>query len=126
MNFELKPLGLVGVASEKCDVLVVLVPQSFKAAKDDLSALVAQTLKLSDLEAKAGKLLHLYRPDQCGATRVADIGRVTQHQLQGLNFVLDELLHPIEFGLVLWFGFESPAHFCASGKLNLIRSPLDQ
>ena len=45
MNFELKPLGLVGVASEKCDVLVVLVPQSFKAAKDDLSALVAQTIK---------------------------------------------------------------------------------
>ena len=74
MNFELKPLGLVGVASEKCDVLVVLVPQSFKAAKDDLSALVAQTLKLSDLEAKAGKLLHLYRPDQCSATRVVLAG----------------------------------------------------
>ena len=76
MNFELKPLGLVGVASEKCDVLVVLVAQSFKAAKDDLSALVAQTLKSSDLESKAGKLLHLYRPDQCSATRVvlASIG----------------------------------------------------
>lgn len=74
MNFELKPLGLVGVASEKCDVLVILVPQSFKAAKDDLSALVAQTIKSSDFEAKPGKILHLYRPSQCSATRVILVG----------------------------------------------------
>ncbi len=74
MNFELKPLGLLEVAGEKCDVLVVLVPQSFKAAKDDLSALIAQTLKSADLETKAGKLLHLYRPSQCGATRLVLVG----------------------------------------------------
>ena len=74
MNFELKPLGLVGVASEKCDVLVVLVPQSFKAAKDDLSALVAQTIKSLDFEAKAGKILQLYRPSQCCATRMILVG----------------------------------------------------
>ena len=74
MNFELKSLGLVGVTSEKCDVLVVLVPQAFKASKDDLSALVAQALKSGDLEAKAGKLLHLYRPTQCSATRVVLAG----------------------------------------------------
>ncbi len=74
MNFELKPLGLVGVASEKSDVLIVLVPQSFKAAKDDLSVLVAQALKSADLETKAGKLLHLYRPLQCGATKLVLAG----------------------------------------------------
>lgn len=74
MNFELKPLGLVGVTSEKCDVLVVLVPQGFKAAKDDLSSLIAQTIKSSDLETKAGKQLHLYRPAQCSATRVVLAG----------------------------------------------------
>ena len=74
MNFELKSLGLVGVASEKCDVLVVLVSQSFKAAKDDLSSLLAQTLKSADLEAKVGKLLHLYRPTECSATRVVLAG----------------------------------------------------
>ncbi|OYT93972.1 MAG: leucyl aminopeptidase [Burkholderiales bacterium PBB3] len=74
MNFELKPLGLVGVASEKVDVLVVLVPQSFKAAKDDLSALVAQTIKSSDFEPKAGKILHLYRPSQCNATKLILVG----------------------------------------------------
>jgi leucyl aminopeptidase len=74
MNFELKPLGLVGVASDKCDVLVILVSQDFKAAKDDLSALVAQALKSSDLETKAGKTLHMYRPTQCSATRVVLAG----------------------------------------------------
>lgn len=74
MNFELKPLGLIDIASEKCDVLVVLVPQTFNAAKDDLSALVAQTLKSADLDAKAGKILHLYRPSQCSATRVVLAG----------------------------------------------------
>lgn len=74
MNFELKPLGLVGVASEKCDVLVVLVAQSFKTAKDDLSALIAQTIKVSDFDTKAGKILQLYRPSQCSATRLVLAG----------------------------------------------------
>ena len=70
MNFELKPIGLVGAATEKSDALIVLVPQDFKAGKDDLSALVAQTLKSADLEAKPGKLLALYRPMQANAARV--------------------------------------------------------
>ena len=74
MNFELKPLGLVGVASEKCDVLVVLVGQSFKTTKDDLSALIAQTIKVSDFDTKAGKILQLYRPSQCSATRLVLVG----------------------------------------------------
>lgn len=84
MNFELKPLGLVGVASEKCDVLVVLVPQSFKAAKDDLSALVAQAIKSADLDTKAGKLLALYKPTQCSATRVvlAGVGEGTAREVR--------------------------------------------
>ena len=67
MNFELKPLGLVAVASEKCDALIVLVPQDFKAGKDDLSVLVGNALKSSDLEAKPGKILSLYRPMQANA-----------------------------------------------------------
>jgi len=70
MNFELKPMGLVGVANEKCDVLIVLVPQAFKAGKDDLSVLVGQALKSGDLEAKPGKTLTLYRPLQSNAVRV--------------------------------------------------------
>jgi leucyl aminopeptidase len=74
MNFELKPMGLVGATTEKCDALIVLVPQDFKAGKDDLSLLVAQAIKSSDLETKPGKLLPLYRPVQANAARVVLAG----------------------------------------------------
>jgi leucyl aminopeptidase len=74
MNFELKPMGLTGVSTEKCDALIVLVAQDFKPAKDDLSTLIAQTLKSGDLETKSGKSLTLYRPVQANATRVVLIG----------------------------------------------------
>ncbi len=74
MNFELKSLGLVGAASEKCDALVVLVPQDFVAAKDDLSALIAQAIKSGDLETKPGKLLQSYKPLQSNATRLVLVG----------------------------------------------------
>lgn len=74
MNFELKPMGLVAVANEKCDALIVLVPQSFKAGKDDLSQLVAQALKSADLEAKPGKVLSVYRPLQANTVRMVLAG----------------------------------------------------
>ncbi len=70
MNFELKAMGLSGVSTEKCDALIVLVPQDFKGGKDDLSILIAQTLKAGDLEPKSGKTLCLYRPVQANAARV--------------------------------------------------------
>ena len=74
MNFELKSLGLVGVAQEKSDALVILVAEGFKPAKDDLSALIAQAIKSGDFEAKAGKTLTLYRPLQASAVRVVLAG----------------------------------------------------
>ena len=74
MNFELKPFGLVGASTEKCDALIVLVAQDFKAAKDDLSTLVTQAIKSGDMETKPGKVLPLYRPVQAHATRVALVG----------------------------------------------------
>jgi leucyl aminopeptidase len=74
MNFELKPLGLVGVANDKCDALVILVADAFKPAKDDLSALIAQATKSGDFESKAGKTLMLYRPAQANAVRVVLAG----------------------------------------------------
>ncbi|APW42844.1 leucyl aminopeptidase [Rhodoferax saidenbachensis] len=84
MNFEIKPLGLVGVGSEKCDALIVLVSQDFKPAKDDLSQLVAQALKSGDLEAKPGKPLSLYRPVQANAVRVvlAGVGEGSARQVR--------------------------------------------
>lgn len=70
MNFELKPLGMVGVSTEKCDALIVMVSAGFMSAKDDLSLLVAQALKAGDLEDKPGKLLPMYRPLQANTTRL--------------------------------------------------------
>nr|WP_315496798.1 leucyl aminopeptidase [uncultured Rhodoferax sp.] len=70
MNFELKPLTLVGLANEKCDVLVLLVQQDFKPGKDELSLLVAQTVKAGDLGAKPGQLVPLYRASQANAPRL--------------------------------------------------------
>ena len=74
MNFELKPLDLSGLASQKCDALIVLVARSFKPGTDPLSELVAQTLKSGDFEAKAGKLLQTYRPAGVTAGRLVLAG----------------------------------------------------
>lgn len=74
MNFELKPMGLAGAADEKTDALIILIPQTFKAGKDDLSTLISDALKAADFEAKPGKLLSLYRPPQTSAVRVVLAG----------------------------------------------------
>ena len=70
MNFELEQIGMVGAAREKCDVLVLLVPKNFKAAKDELSQWVAQAMKSGDLEPSPGKVLPMYKPSQAQATRL--------------------------------------------------------
>ena len=41
MNFDLKTLELAAAASEKCDLLIVMLPEGFKPGKDALSALAA-------------------------------------------------------------------------------------
>jgi len=74
MNFELHSMGLTEAQNEKCDALILLVSDDFKAGKDSLSALVNQTLKAGDLETKTGKLLSLYRAPQAQATRLVLIG----------------------------------------------------
>ncbi|MGI9133715.1 MAG: leucyl aminopeptidase [Rhodoferax sp.] len=74
MNFELQTLAPDSAAALACDLLVVLVPQSYKAGKGELSALVGLALKAGDLEAKPGKLLALYRPAQAQAHRVVLAG----------------------------------------------------
>lgn len=74
MNFELKPLSLVDVATEKCDVMVVLVSQDFKPGKDDISQLIASSLKSADFEAAPGKSLQLYRPSNIHAVRLVLVG----------------------------------------------------
>ncbi|WP_394790172.1 leucyl aminopeptidase [Rhodoferax sp.] len=74
MNFELKSLDLAACAAEKCDALVVLVPEAFAAGKDALSQLIAQARKIGDLDSKPGKLLQMYRPAAAAAVRVVLVG----------------------------------------------------
>jgi leucyl aminopeptidase len=70
MDFELKTLDAAGAAAEKCDVLLVLVSEGFKAGKDPVSRLVGTALAARDLEPKAGKLLQAYRSEGIAAPRV--------------------------------------------------------
>jgi leucyl aminopeptidase len=70
MDFELKTLDLAGAATDKCDVLLVLVTDAFKAGKDPVSRLVAAALAARDLETKPGKLLQAYRSEGIAAPRV--------------------------------------------------------
>jgi leucyl aminopeptidase len=68
MDFHLKTLDGASAAREKCDALVLVVPEGYKPGKDPLSRLAADAIKAGDLETKPGKLLHAYRPEGIGAT----------------------------------------------------------
>ena len=74
MNFELRTLGLSGAAREKCEAMVLLVGDGFKAGKDALSQLAAQAIKTGDLQTKAGKLLPTYRANGLSCPRVVLAG----------------------------------------------------
>lgn len=74
MNFELKVLGLPEAATEKCDLLVLLVAEGFDAGSDALSAVVARALKAKDFEAQPGKTLELYQLPAVAARRVVLAG----------------------------------------------------
>ena len=74
MDFELKTLTHSRVCTEKCDALIVLVPQNYVAGADPLSTLVALAIKSGDLETKAGKLLSCYRPAEVSAKRLVLAG----------------------------------------------------
>ena len=74
MNFDLKTLDLTAAASEKCDLLILLIPEGFKPGRDSLSQIVAQALKSADLTLKAGKQLPLYQAPAVAARRVLLVG----------------------------------------------------
>jgi leucyl aminopeptidase len=74
MNFELKTLGLAAAAADKCDVLIVLVPQDWTAGPDALSQWIADALKAGDLEPQPGKLLIHYRSAAAAAARLVLAG----------------------------------------------------
>ena len=74
MNFDLKSLTLSAAVTEKCDLLVLLVPEGFAPGQDALSALVAQALHSGDLQTKPGKNLHCYQVPTVAARRVVLAG----------------------------------------------------
>ncbi|MES2509959.1 MAG: leucyl aminopeptidase [Pseudomonadota bacterium] len=77
MDFELKPLSLTRLCSEKCDVLLVLIAQNagFSAAGDNAIAQMAGlAMKSGDFDGKAGKLLASYRPAGLAASRLVLVG----------------------------------------------------
>jgi leucyl aminopeptidase len=70
MDFQLKTLDAAGAAREKCDALVLVVPEGYKPGKDPLSRLAADALKAGDLDPKPGKVLQAYKPAGIAASRV--------------------------------------------------------
>jgi leucyl aminopeptidase len=74
MDFQLKTLDAAGAAREKCDALVLVVPDAFKPGKDALTRLAADAIKSGDLEAKPGKMLQAWRPEGIAAARVLVTG----------------------------------------------------
>ena len=77
MDFELKTLTRARICSEKCDALVLLMPQdagAFLSGDDALSQLAALAIQSGDFEGKAGKMLAAYRPQGLAATRLVLVG----------------------------------------------------
>lgn len=120
MNFELKPLNLVALANEKADLLILLVPQDFKPGKDELSALVAQTVKQGDFVAKPGTVLSLYRPVQAHAVKVLLAGIGDGHA-RGVRAGIAACAAAIKANGVkkVVVGFAGPAHEDAARAVPL-------
>jgi leucyl aminopeptidase len=74
MDFELKTLNRARMCAEKCDALVVLVPQDCAPGDDALSKLMTSAIRAGDFEPKSGKLLQAYRSAGLTATRVLLVG----------------------------------------------------
>ncbi len=70
MNFVLKSLDIARAAQQKADALVVLVSEALPSGQDELSVLIRHARQSGDWDAKAGKLLQLYRQGGVSAKRV--------------------------------------------------------
>ncbi len=112
MNFDLKTLELPAAASEKCDLLVVLVPEGFKPGRDALSTLAALALKQGDFSAKPGKSLALYQVPAVAARRVLLLGvgdGAARAVRQALGAVASALKAPQTKRVVLCFAGSAQA-----------------
>ncbi len=84
MDFELKTLDALRASAEKCDALVVLVPEGFGPGQDPVSRLVAEAVKSGAFEPKPGKSLAAWRPEGVAAGRVllAGVGDGSARRVQ--------------------------------------------
>lgn len=74
MNFELKTLNLSSAAAVKCDLLLLLVPETFQPEQDPLSLQIQQAMRHGDWTHSVGKQLHLYQAQGVQARRVVLLG----------------------------------------------------
>ena len=74
MDFELKTLTRTRLCAEKCDALIVLIPDKLATSDDALSQLAASAVKSGDFETKPGKLLGSYMTSGLSATRLVLVG----------------------------------------------------
>ena len=74
MNFDFQSQDLAAAAQEKCDALLVLVPDGWRAGRSPLDLLVAQAIKDGDLDTKGPKPLSAYRSGQVKADRWVRVG----------------------------------------------------
>jgi len=74
MNFDFQSQDLAAAAQEKCDALLVLVPDGWRAGRGPLNTLVAQAIKDGDLDTKTAKPLSAYRSSQVKADRLVLVG----------------------------------------------------
>ncbi len=84
MDFELKTLDALRASAEKCDALVVLVPEGFGPGQDPVSRLVTEAVKSGAFEPKPGKSLAAWRPEGVAAGRVllAGVGDGSARRVQ--------------------------------------------
>ncbi|NBW24829.1 MAG: leucyl aminopeptidase [Betaproteobacteria bacterium] len=74
MNFDFQSQDLAAAAQEKCDALLVLVPDGARVGRSPLDGLVAQAIKDGDLDTKGAKPLSAYRSGQVKADRLVLVG----------------------------------------------------
>lgn len=74
MNYDFQSQDLAAAAQERCDALVVLVPDGLRAGRSPLELLVAQAIKAADLDTTAAKPLCLYRASQVKADKLVLVG----------------------------------------------------
>lgn len=116
MNFELTPVGLADVATQKADVLIVLVPKDFKAGSGVVAGLIGAALKAGHFETKVGKLLPMYQAPGVASTRMVLVGcedGAPRQVRQAVTAAIGAAKGPGVLQVWVCFGWKAPADLVA-------------